>query len=441
MQNDGNLVLYGPTGAVWASNDCAKKPAVPQPPSGGLTPAAAEAAVTALYQELLGRDPDPDGLATYVKALLAGLPLDDLREILMDSREYREKHPTTPPPTPVPPSSGTAWTPPAWWVNVTEAQLRNFRGDLGGMRVEGLGPDPAIRPSAPRDYVFTPTFMSLGPAERAKMLAAVKQRGYTHLSVGPIWERGYPGFRSHNFLDNPDGYIALLREIIDAGIIPVIWLMVDGPCNVERGAPGNDRNPIDWAEVERVLTPIYTRPDFQQVCKVAVFGWEVTDNSWVKTLARTMLALQWFARVAPQAYRYWHAAANNGAPCDYTEDGEGCEGKAWRLMAPLLHGHFWQDGSFGGWHMADGRDPNSEADRRAQFLDNLAYDVKRIRGDHYKPGGLIGADGKVLDVIAGEYSAYFEYHGDGEAAAIDYGRLALSVPGVRGFLDGGPAGR
>ncbi len=439
VTNQGTLVLTSGTqeATVWPLDTPAPVPTVPTPPE----PDADELAIRLLYRELLKRDADPEGLAFYLGIVKAGMPLSEVREDILDSREYASLQGTAPVPQTPAPSGNVYWRPPQWWVNVTEDQLRSMRGDLGGMRVSYLGPDPKVRPTAPSDYVFTPTYMSLSATGRQAMRNALKARGYTHISVGPIWERGYPGFKGHNFLNDPLGYIALLRELIDDGLIPVIWLMPDGPFNVERGAPGSTANPIDWAQVERVLTPIYAMPEFQQVCKVAVFGWEVTDNGWVKTMAKTEAALAWFKRVVPNAYRYWHAAANNGAPCDYALDGDGCEGKAWRMMAPYLHGHFWQDGSFGGWHLAAGRDAASPADRMAQFLDNLRYDVNRIRGNHYQPGGLIGADGKLLDVIAGEYSAYFEYHGETEASSVMYGAAAMQVEGVRGFMDGGPGVR
>lgn len=413
------------------------------PPPPKPTAAQATASVEAIYQELLGRSIDP-GAEGYIIAVMNGLALSEVRELIMDSREYRDRvlPPVVVPTPPVEPPAGPSdtWTAPVWWKTVTEDQLRSFRGDLGGMRVsERVGPNPLTRPSAPRDYVFTPTYCSFDAAGRKEIRDAVKQRGYTHMSIGPIWERGYPGFKPHNFLQDPMSYIRLLRELIDDHIIPVIWLMVDGPCNVDDQRAGRYDNSIDWAKVEAILTPIYSMPEFQEVCKVAVFGWEVTDNDWVCTIEQSVTGAKWMARVVPNAFRYWHMAANKGAGCKYEIDGYGCERDFFKAMGPYLHGSFWQDGSFGGWYIVDGRDATNPAHRKLQYLDNLQYEVKRIVGSHYFQGGLLGADGKVWDVIAGEYSAYFEYNDrDSEDLAIEYGRLALSIPGVRGFLDGGP---
>jgi hypothetical protein len=63
----------------------------------------------------------------------------------------------------------------------------------------------------------------------------------------------------------------------------------------------------------------------------------------------------------------------------------------------------------------------------------------RFHTGHYVPGGVRGADGKLLDVIAGEYSAYFELNDrETEAWGRSWGALAMTIPGVRGFGDGGP---
>lgn len=324
------------------------------------------------------------------------------------------------------------------WKTVTREQIDAFKCDLGGMRVSRrLG--PKNRPHAPSDYVFTPTYASYGPEERAEMREAVKARGYTHFPIGPIWERGYPGWTGHDYLNRPEEFANLLRELWRDGLIPVLWLMPDGPFNMNAGEWGRSHNPINWAEVERVLTPIYQRKDFQELARVVVFGWEVTDNEWVKTIDKAVKATSWMARVFPNAETWWHAATNNGAPCNYEIDGEGCEGKAWRAMAPYLTGHFFQDASFGGWHM-DGLDSTDPAARKSAFIDNLKYDVMRFQTSHYSSGGVLNKHGEKLKTVAGEYSAYFELNDrDPESLAIEYGRAAMSVPGVSGFCDGGPA--
>ena len=53
---------------------------------------AEEILIDDLYQEVLDRPVDPDGLATYVPLLREGeLTLSELRQILKDSPEYQAK--------------------------------------------------------------------------------------------------------------------------------------------------------------------------------------------------------------------------------------------------------------------------------------------------------------------------------------------------------------
>jgi len=331
----------------------------------------------------------------------------------------------TPPPTPTPPP------PTDWCTTKTEDQFRDIKMDLGGVRL-------SVNVGRAGGYFFTPMYASYGPELRALARREYKARGYTHIAVGGIINR-YPGLGEYDFSGNPAAYAAIMEELWKDDLIPVHWAMVDGPFNVENRG-GDEGNPIDWQKVQAGLTPLYERADMQRVICMSVAGWEVTDNAWVKTIRKATDLLKWQAVVFPRAWRYWHASVDNGAPCNYDEDGEGCEGKAWRAMAPYLHGQFWQTGVPGGWNMP-GRDPNDQAQRREQFLNVLGYEVMRFKTSHYVAGGLKGADGKVIDVIYGEGSAYFELNdGMTEAQARDWGRLAMGVPGVRGFGDGGPTG-
>ena len=58
----------------------------------GRTPAAAELIVRRAYQDILGRDPDAAGLATYrAKLLSEGWSERDIRSDLKNSPEYRNK--------------------------------------------------------------------------------------------------------------------------------------------------------------------------------------------------------------------------------------------------------------------------------------------------------------------------------------------------------------
>lgn len=47
--------------------------------------------VRGLYRELLGREPDPVGMANHLKGLKAGASRDDVRSVFLSSTEYRMK--------------------------------------------------------------------------------------------------------------------------------------------------------------------------------------------------------------------------------------------------------------------------------------------------------------------------------------------------------------
>lgn len=347
----------------------------------------------------------------------------------------------TPPPVVVPPVEPPVQPPvvpptpaPVQWCDTkTEDQLRDWKGDIGGVRLSF-----ETSPARGR-YFFTPTYMAQSgvfadPANRARALVEYKERGYTHFAIGPIYEAGYPGWPGHDYRGDLPGWVARVDEIWNADLTPVHWVMPNGPYNHGRAMDQE----IDFALVEAELSPLMRSPEMQRVTCMTVAGWEVTDKEWVKTIAKATALLQWQSTTFPRAFWYWHAAADNGAPCNYGIDGEGCEGKAWRAMAPFLHGHFWQTGAPGGWHLVPWRDPTRPQDRIDQFFENIRYEVMRMHTNHYVPGGVRGADGKLLDVIYGEGSAYFELNdGESEAWGREWGRRAMTVPGVRGFGDGG----
>ncbi|MEW5738491.1 MAG: DUF4214 domain-containing protein [Myxococcota bacterium] len=85
------------------------EPARPKP---GLSPeqkAANAEYVTGLYRELLGREPDPQGLLAHLKGLEGGTTREQLRDFFLNSDEYKARQhqptpvPVEPAPTPAPP--------------------------------------------------------------------------------------------------------------------------------------------------------------------------------------------------------------------------------------------------------------------------------------------------------------------------------------------------
>ncbi|GMU58674.1 MAG: hypothetical protein AMXMBFR34_04370 [Myxococcaceae bacterium] len=82
-------------------------------PKPGLTAeqkAANAEYVTGLYRELLGREPDPEGLLAHLKGLEGGTTREQLRDIFLGSDEYRAKQ-HQPVPVPVEPSPSPAPAP------------------------------------------------------------------------------------------------------------------------------------------------------------------------------------------------------------------------------------------------------------------------------------------------------------------------------------------
>jgi hypothetical protein len=329
--------------------------------------------------------------------------------------------------------------------------------DLGGVRV-------SFETSPTRgNYFFTPTYPTFNDTQRAILRRDYKARGpYTHFAIGPLYERGYPGWSGHDFRTRVKAWAALHEELWRDDLIPVLWVLIDGPYNERPGEEGSESNPLNLERLAAELEPLLRDPDIQRTTCLVVLGWEVTDKGWIKTIDRSLAAANWLERVFPTQYRYWHAAADNGAGCNYDIDGHGCEGPFWLTVGPKFHGQFYQTGTSGGWNLhvrrdaecdagiyppdawqcRPTRDPNKFEDRVAQFLENHQYEVNRLRGDHYRIGGVLGADGKPLDVIAGEYSAYFELNdGESEDWGRAWGRLAMTVPGIRGYGDGGGAKR
>lgn len=66
--------------------------------------------VTGLYRELLGREPDAEGLRSHLAGLAGGMSREDIRQVFLTSAEYRERQ--SPPPAPAPVEPPPAPTPP-----------------------------------------------------------------------------------------------------------------------------------------------------------------------------------------------------------------------------------------------------------------------------------------------------------------------------------------
>src|SRR5947209_1348056 len=217
-----------------------------------------------------------------------------------------------------------------------EDELRAFRGAISTVRLDiPLGP----RPGKPDNVVFTPMSGCYLPADRARMRAAYKRRGYTHWAIGPLVAGSYHGkYPDDNELANPDHFEDLLGELWNDGLVPVVFVLpLDRRCGL-----GKDGT-IDWPGIERVLTPIYRTPRFQRLARVVVLAWEPNDGNIISTQAQWLTAVRWMASVFPHALRYIHMTAGQDAPCADV----GSQVAAWQAVAPYLHGWLVQDANFG----------------------------------------------------------------------------------------------
>lgn len=79
---------------------------------GRVSPRAAKlerdrAFVTSLYQDLLGREPDVEGMASHMRGLQHGMSHEDIRQVFLTSPEYQQLQAERSRPAPTPPAEPT----------------------------------------------------------------------------------------------------------------------------------------------------------------------------------------------------------------------------------------------------------------------------------------------------------------------------------------------
>lgn len=337
----------------------------------------------------------------------------------------------------------------------TEPELRAWRGAIS-MPLAGLPHGP--RPGADDNILFTAQgYDSVYDAStRARARAAFRAEGYTHWPYGPLLQKGYHGWwPDTDFRDNPVPFIDRARELIGDGIIPVLFLL-DDQCVYACEHGGVNREAI-----ERDLTPLYSRPEWQQTFPIVVAAWEpqweAADWQWVA---------EWMARTWPDALRYVHFPSGQGGPGRDEEigpDGPYPDKAAlWNRIIPHIHGYLLQDT----WVFTR-EEVEAGRTREQQFVYDLLDKSRRFRygsGANAPTSGpeverwseTRGTDGKSysqwdgtyltrsaadrpLDVVAFEYASYIiKRRPEVYDEAKQWGALALTVPGVAGFGDGGP---
>jgi len=300
-------------------------------------------------------------------------------------------------------------------------ELRAFRGAISTVRLDiPFGP----RPGKADNVLFTPMYGCYSAADRARMRAAYKQRGYTHWPIGPLIAGSYHGkYPDMNFLADPQRFADLLEELWNDDIVPVVFLLpIDRRCGLSKDGT------IDWDSIERQLTPIYRTSRFQRLARVVVLAWEPNDGNVISTQAQWLQGVRWMAKVFPNALRYIHMTAGQNAPCAKNED----PAAAWRAVAPYLHGWLVQDGNFGL--------PDPEHAGLQRFRQALQDDVDHLHRGRDGWPTISATPGRPLDIVAFEYASYWSFWNNRpDSEPRRWGAAALRIEGIAGFDDGGPA--
>lgn len=280
-----------------------------------------------------------------------------------------------------------------------------FSGDYLGMRAEahpGRG--------NPGGY-FTAQYCGVDAARRAHLLTETRMRGYTHFWLS--YALRYPGYPEFNLLGQPAAFNTCVDEVWAAGLTPIVTVVMEEAVGRE---PTRARMEPAWAALVAHVGC--------DRLPVQVMGWEWNDFVRPRD-QRDLTAMAHDA--CPGAYLgvhftpdRWAASPPRGGDPGASDDPWGWEGPYWADMQALgVRALFFQSGARG--------------DDLPEFQDRLAVLTERLTGRHS------GYPGLRIDLVATEYCDPHNESGRTEAGCREMGRLALTVPGVVGFLNGGPA--
>lgn len=307
--------------------------------------------------------------------------------------------------------------------SLSEETIRRYRGAIATVQMN-LPHGP--RPGRDDNVLFTGMYPAYGPEDRARMRATYKARGYTHWAMGPLNAGSYHGdYPELDFRSNPDAFLDLVQELYDDGIIPALALV---PPEGDRGYNVGDK--LDWDAIERDLTPIYSSTRFQKLARLVFFAWE--PNPVVDTSAEWLRAVQWMARVFPNAIRAIHFTAGHGAPCNGSDLNRGMtEATCWNAVAPYLHQFFAQDASMFGWYVDPART------NWTQWTYNVMDGCRRFSTGYGGFPRTSATPGRSIDWVWFEFAAYGVYNGwNTEADAKRYGDVVVETSGCVGVGDG-----
>ncbi|MBI3724019.1 hypothetical protein HY251_08720, partial [bacterium] len=286
----------------------------------------------------------------------------------------------------------TGTTPPV--VFPSYDAMRKFRGDLSGMRI------PEIKPFGKTDCFFTDVYPAYPEDLRATIRKLYKEKSYTHLPIA-IRLGDYHGlYPTYDFIDDVKGFRAILTELWNDGLIPVVFVIDDT-------LPA--QTPADMDAIKAKYTSFLTA--VKDLVYIVVPGWEI--NAWMSPKNMTA-SCKWLKETLPDALVYIHFTSGHAAG---SGDGES-ESGWWTSMEGVLMGILYQhDGTEGG---------DAVAARLSDFT------IRFQTGFHFWPKG--------FDVVAFEYSAYWQTN---EGKSEDWGNAigdaayTKTSPSIQGYCDGG----
>lgn len=271
-----------------------------------------------------------------------------------------------------------------------------------------FGPDPG----AVDNRLFLDELEQFSESDQSRILDQYQRDGYTSITLGPAVARGYDGqYPPTDWTRYPERVIRTMQECRRRGLRITMVVLPD--CY-----PFLNGNTWDWVTVEKVLTPIYRLPQFQQCVENVQVEWEV-DCSNDEACRATAYARRVFPLVQDI---YWHTAPGHSAP-----------GQSWE---PIDEATMWRNfvkvgGT--GWAVQDDAIWHSEwnwTQKWEAFKVNTADALRHCNGYNNWP---------LLKCWNREYLAYAVYHDNAPVSGlpVDWGKTSREL-GVINTGDGGP---
>jgi hypothetical protein len=316
--------------------------------------------------------------------------------------------------------------------NIPLAQLAAIRGAMWTARLNlPFGP----RPHRDDNVIATDFITAYSPADRLRIVEALKARGYTHVVMGPLVDSdGY-----HGLWPARDWRGAAFAEFLDAvqffwnhGLAPVVFI-----------------HPDNWSfeQTRRELTPLLSQPRAQRLLRIIVpSGWEPTKDGWSSCTWANFA--KWGGEVLPHALILIHTVTDVEAPVgtDALCDDKGhSPAEGWARVAPFVHGWLVQNGGY--FSPIRQRQDPAWAAQYAAFKASFPaqFDIhtngslmqRFENGSDGWPRGSKWGPGTRIRLYAGEYAAYpntwFNWP---EEEGRSLGDMAMAA-GADGYLDGG----